>query len=168
VGFQTRLTIGEQRNVFRLIPGLGNVEFLRYGSIHRNTYIDSPQLLANDLSFRTMPSVFCAGQLCGSEGYTESVATGHLAARALLGRLAGRPFVPPPVVTALGALLNHVTRSEVKPFAPSNINFGLFPAMPVLPGRRKRGKKERDERLCNRARESLAEWKKRNAGEGGS
>ncbi|MBD3317393.1 MAG: methylenetetrahydrofolate--tRNA-(uracil(54)-C(5))-methyltransferase (FADH(2)-oxidizing) TrmFO, partial [Chitinivibrionales bacterium] len=90
VGFQTRLTVGAQKRVFRLIPALENAEFLRYGSIHRNTYLDSPVLLNGDLSFKALPHCFLAGQLCGNEGYTESVATGHLAALFIAARIRGR------------------------------------------------------------------------------
>ncbi|MBD3243340.1 MAG: methylenetetrahydrofolate--tRNA-(uracil(54)-C(5))-methyltransferase (FADH(2)-oxidizing) TrmFO, partial [Chitinivibrionales bacterium] len=105
VGFQTRLRTGEQRRVFRMIPGLENAEFLRYGSIHRNTYLCSPRLLQADLSFRARPELFLAGQLTGSEGYTENIATGHACALAVLARTEGAVLTPPPDTTALGALL---------------------------------------------------------------
>ena len=158
VGFQTRLTIPEQRRVFRLIPGLEKAEFLRYGSIHRNTYLDSPRLLAPDLSLRAVPEIFIAGQLCGSEGYTESVATGHLAALSALARLTGTAFVPPPRESALGSLLHHVTGSLNTPFTPSNIHFGLFPALPDNAKRIR--KKANRELLCERALQSITEWSK--------
>jgi methylenetetrahydrofolate--tRNA-(uracil-5-)-methyltransferase len=156
VGFQTRLTIPEQRRVFRLIPGLENAEFLRYGSIHRNTYLDSPRLLSPDLSFRARPSIFLAGQLCGSEGYTESIATGHLAALFAWARVSGRPFSPPPRESAIGSLLHHVTSCQTTPFSPSNIHFGLFPPLPDN-GKRIRKKANR-EMLCERAVKSIKEW----------
>jgi methylenetetrahydrofolate--tRNA-(uracil-5-)-methyltransferase len=159
VGFQTRLTIPEQKRIFRMIPGLANAEFLRFGSIHRNTFMDSPRLLAGDLSFKSKPDLFLAGQLCGNEGYTESIATGHLAALFASMRLRGTPLCPPPEVTALGALLNHVTSSPVEPFSPSNVHFGLFPSLDQ--GNRKRiGKKEKKELLCKRAGSALEEWMK--------
>lgn len=158
VGFQTRLTIPEQKRIFRMIPGLENAEFLRYGSIHRNTYIDSPSLLADDLSFKKRPSLFIAGQLCGNEGYTESIATGHLAALFVQCRLENKTLPPPPCTSALGALLNHVTHSVEKPFTPSNVHFGLFPPLD-LKGRKKIGKKEKKDLLCKRATESFKQWK---------
>lgn len=158
VGFQTRLKIPEQQRVFRLIPGLARAEFLRYGSIHRNTYLDAPRLLGNDLSFRTHPHLLLAGQLCGNEGYTESIATGHLAARSLIRRIQGGSWVPPPVESALGALLRHVTASEEKVFTPTNINFGLFPPLEHSGTKRKMGKKEKQERLCSRAIERITPW----------
>lgn len=158
VGFQTRLTIPEQKRIFRMIPGLENAEFLRYGSIHRNTYIDSPSLLAHDLSLKNRPSLFIAGQLCGNEGYTESIATGHLAALFVNNRFENKlPSIPPPV-SALGALLNHVTHSPEKPFTPSNVHFGLFPPL-ELQGRKKIGKKEKKELLCKRATDAFKQWK---------
>jgi methylenetetrahydrofolate--tRNA-(uracil-5-)-methyltransferase len=158
VGFQTRLTIPEQKRIFRMIPGLENAEFLRYGSIHRNTYIDSPSLLADDLSFKKRPSLFIAGQLCGNEGYTESIATGHLVALFVKSRLDNKTLSAPPRTSALGALLNHVTHSPEKPFTPSNVHFGLFPPLD-LQGRKKIGKKEKKELLCKRATESFKQWK---------
>ena len=159
VGFQTRLTIPEQKRIFRMIPGLANAEFLRYGSIHRNTYMDSPRLLEEDLSFKKRSDLFLAGQLCGNEGYTESIATGHLAALFVTGRLRGSKLSPPPVETALGALLKHVTASPIEPFTPSNVHFGLFPALEQ--GSRKRiGKKEKKELLCKRASISMEQWEK--------
>ncbi len=158
VGFQTRLTIPEQKKVFRLIPGLCNAEFLRYGSIHRNTYFDSPRLLSGDLSFRNQSNLFLAGQICGNEGYTESIATGHLAALFLVSRIKGFLIKKPPLNTATGALLNHVTASPVEPFTPSNIHFGLFPAF-ESPGRKRVGKKEKKELVCETALKAFYEWK---------
>lgn len=159
VGFQTRLTIPEQRSVFAMIPGLGRAEFLRYGSIHRNTYLDSPRLLASDLSFRFRSSLFLAGQLCGSEGYTESIATGHAAALFAAARLKDEGIAPLPRETALGALVHHVTGSRTVPFTPSNIHFGLFPALADNAKRiRKRANREL---LYERAIEKLREWRRR-------
>ncbi|MBN1759174.1 MAG: methylenetetrahydrofolate--tRNA-(uracil(54)-C(5))-methyltransferase (FADH(2)-oxidizing) TrmFO, partial [Chitinispirillaceae bacterium] len=161
VGFQTRLKIPEQQRVFRMIPGLEHAEFLRYGSIHRNTYLNAPKLLADDLSFRERPHLQLAGQLCGNEGYTESIATGHLAALALIERLNDRPWVSPPPESALGALLHHVTASEEKHFTPTNINFGLFPPLPPAGSKRKIGKKEKQELLCARALAGITAWSQR-------
>jgi methylenetetrahydrofolate--tRNA-(uracil-5-)-methyltransferase len=156
VGFQTRLTIPGQKSVFRMIPGLENAEFLRFGSIHRNTYLDSPEILAPDLSLRELPTVFLAGQLCGGEGYTESIATGHLSALFAYSRVSGRQPDPPPRESALGALLHHITASPVKPFTPSNVHFGLFEPVPDN-GKRIRRKANRM-LLCERALASLKNW----------
>ncbi|HEX3019208.1 MAG TPA: methylenetetrahydrofolate--tRNA-(uracil(54)-C(5))-methyltransferase (FADH(2)-oxidizing) TrmFO [Chitinispirillaceae bacterium] len=158
VGFQTRLTIPEQQNVFRLIPGLGNAEFLRYGSIHRNTYFDSPRLLSYDLSFREERNLFLAGQICGNEGYTESIATGHLAALFVISRIKGTTIENLPLNTATGALLNHVLSSEIQPFTPSNVHFGLFPAF-EHPTRKRIGKKEKKELICETALQAFEKWK---------
>lgn len=160
VGFQTRLRIGEQRRVFRMIPGLAQAEFLRYGSIHRNTYLDSPRLLNHDLSFRTHPTMFLAGQLAGGEGYTESIATGHFAARAVTSRVAGQRLEPPTDETAMGALLRHVTQSETRPFAPSNVNFGLMAPVASATGKRV-PKRQRKEMAARRAVERMGEWASR-------
>jgi methylenetetrahydrofolate--tRNA-(uracil-5-)-methyltransferase len=105
VAFQTRMTISGQQEVFRLIPGLANAEFLRYGSCHRNSFMDSPTLLSHDLSFKQRPELFLAGQLCGNEGYVESIATGHLAALFTMARIKGDTLPPLPVTSACGALM---------------------------------------------------------------
>lgn len=158
VGFQTRLKIPEQQRIFRLIPGLKHAEFLRYGSIHRNTYLNAPLLLHADLSFRKRSTLFLAGQMCGNEGYTESIATGHYVARAIIARIEKKSFLPPPTCSALGALVYHVTASGEKKFTPSNIHFGLFPPL-TTPFRRGRGgKREKKELLCERALSELAVW----------
>ncbi|MBD3391308.1 MAG: methylenetetrahydrofolate--tRNA-(uracil(54)-C(5))-methyltransferase (FADH(2)-oxidizing) TrmFO [Chitinivibrionales bacterium] len=158
VGFQTRLTQKAQREVFRLIPGLAHAEFLRYGSIHRNTYLDGPDLLTAGLSFAAHPAVFLAGQLCGNEGYTESIATGHLAALSAAARMRGGTFEPPPPTTACGALLRHVTASREKPFTPSNINFGLID--PLGAGGKRIGKHDKRRLLCERAVRDLTAWRR--------
>jgi methylenetetrahydrofolate--tRNA-(uracil-5-)-methyltransferase len=121
--------------------------------------MDSPRLLSADLSFKEKPRMYLAGQLCGNEGYTESIATGHLAALFACERLDGNALVPPPDITALGALLRHVTLSPVQPFTPSNIHFGLFPAL-EQDSRKRIGKKEKKEMLCKRATVALEQWKK--------
>lgn len=158
VGFQTRLTWPEQRRIFReKVPGLGSAEFLRLGQIHRNTFVEAPRVLAPDLSVRTRPHLFLAGQVTGVEGYVESAACGHLAARAILDRLAGRPFRPPPPGTALGALHRHLTGEAHPPgyeYQPTNVVFALFPP---LEGRH-RGKAARKEAYLERARRELETW----------
>jgi methylenetetrahydrofolate--tRNA-(uracil-5-)-methyltransferase len=158
VGFQTRLTWPEQRRVFReFIPGLRGAEFLRLGQVHRNTFVDAPRVLAPDQSLRARPDLFLAGQITGVEGYVESAASGLIAARAVLDRLAGRPFRPPPEATALGALHRHVTGAahpDGHVYQPSNVVFALFPP---LAGRH-RGKVARKEAYAARARRDLVEW----------
>lgn len=126
VGFQTKLKYGEQSRVLRLIPALKNVEFLRMGSIHRNTYVCGPKVLRSDLSLKGHPRVFLAGQVTGVEGYVESSACGLLAALFIDQRLREVPYQAPPATTALGALLRHVIASETDSYQPSNIHFGLF------------------------------------------
>jgi methylenetetrahydrofolate--tRNA-(uracil-5-)-methyltransferase len=156
VACQTRLTQAGQKRVFRMIPGLEAAEFLRFGSCHRNSYMDSPKLLAQDLSFKSMPSLFLAGQLCGNEGYVESIATGHLAALFALAKIQKKNIVSPPETTALGSLVRYVTGSQSMPFTPTGFHFGL---LPMLPGNSRRlPKKERQMLLCNRALEDLKEW----------
>jgi methylenetetrahydrofolate--tRNA-(uracil-5-)-methyltransferase len=140
VGFQTRLKIGSQREVFRLIPGLSNAEFVRYGAIHRNTYLEAPKVLDPYQRLLSSPHIFIGGQLSGVEGYVESTAqglwAGENAARAAL-RL---PLVLPPPETAIGALISHLhPNSHRKNFSPSNINFGLFPAAPDTVPRKEHG-----------------------------
>ncbi len=155
VGFQTRLAYPEQQRIFRLIPGLAQAEFLRYGSIHRNSYVDAPRILGHELELRALPEVRLAGQITGVEGYIESTAMGLLAARFLAARLAGRQASPPPVDTAMGALHQHVTRPRraEEPFEPMNINFGLLPPLPGRPGKRDRRRLH-----AERALASFASW----------
>ncbi|MGZ3699668.1 MAG: methylenetetrahydrofolate--tRNA-(uracil(54)-C(5))-methyltransferase (FADH(2)-oxidizing) TrmFO [Bdellovibrionota bacterium] len=126
VGFQTKLKYGEQSRVFRLIPALKNAEFLRLGSIHRNTYVCGPRVLRPDLSLKGFPGVYLAGQVTGVEGYLESAACGMLAALFITQRLEGKAHSAPPANTALGALLRHVTGSDPKNYQPGNMNFSLF------------------------------------------
>ncbi len=152
VGFQTRLKWPEQKRVFRLIPGLENAEFMRYGSIHRNTFVNGPMFLEPDLTLKVRPDVYIAGQLSGVEGYIESTAMGVLAGINAARRLKGLDFVVPPLESAHGALLHYVTASPPDGFQPSNVNFGLFP--PV--GERIRDKKRRRAYIVERA---LAAWK---------
>lgn len=150
VGFQTKLTWPEQRRIFRMIPGLAQVEFLRLGSMHRNTFINAPSLLLPTQQLRTDPRIIFAGQITGVEGYVESAASGFLAgiSAAFLTRSAQPPLPPPE--TALGALIHHLTDSDPHHFQPMNINYGLFPS---LPGKIK--KKEKRGLLAQRALQSL-------------
>jgi methylenetetrahydrofolate--tRNA-(uracil-5-)-methyltransferase len=156
VGFQTRLRVAEQERVFRMIPGLEQARFLRFGSIHRNTFINSPQVLDSRLCFRADPRVSAAGQFTGSEGYTEAIAMGLLAGLFLADRLlhpgAGDALPPPPPETALGCLHRHVTASPNKPFQPSNVHFGLLP-----PGSA-HGRKDRRRETATAAAEALSPW----------
>ena len=127
VGFQTKLTWSEQRRIFHLIPGLENAEFARYGSIHRNTFIHSPSLLKSSLQLKNNEKVFFAGQITGVEGYTESTAMGLLAGLNAAYIIEGKKLQPPPVQTAIGALLSYITSPEsADRFQPMNINFGLL------------------------------------------
>jgi methylenetetrahydrofolate--tRNA-(uracil-5-)-methyltransferase len=154
VGFQTKLTYGEQKRVFRMIPGLEQAEFLRYGSLHRNTFINSPQLLRDTLQFKARGTLFFAGQLVGVEGYTDSAAMGGLAGINAARGLAGLPLVTPPPTTAHGCLVSHITTTDPRHFQPMNTNFGLFPSL-TTPTR----DKERKRRLMGqRALEDLTAW----------
>jgi len=153
VGFQTKLTYPEQRRVFRLIPGMEQAEFVRLGSIHRNTFVCAPKLLAPTLQFHNRPDLLLAGQLTGVEGYVESTAMGLIAGINGARLLKNKPTVAPPPETAMGALINHLTATEPQRFQPSNINFGLFP-----PLGKKVPKKLRGERYAARAMTALTAW----------
>ncbi|MCX5838330.1 MAG: FAD-dependent oxidoreductase, partial [Deltaproteobacteria bacterium] len=161
VGFQTKMTWPEQRRLFRMIPGLERVEFARYGSIHRNTFLNAPALLMNTLQLRSHPRLFFAGQISGVEGYVESTAMGLLAGLNAAHFLAGREMIPPPPETAFGALIGHITNTGAKSFQPMNVTFGLFPP---LPGRIR--KKDRGTHYAKRSLEALAAWKQQIAGVG--
>ena len=154
VGFQTKLTYGEQKRVFRMIPGLEQAEFLRYGSLHRNTFINSPQLLRNTLQLKARSTLFFAGQLVGVEGYTDSAAMGGLAGINAARSLAGLPLVTPPHTTAHGCLVSYITTTDPRHFQPMNTNFGLFPplATPI------RDKEHKRRRMGQRALENLMAW----------
>ena len=153
VGFQTKLARPEQERIFRMIPGLEKAEFLRFGSIHRNTFINSPMLLTDTLQLRSNPDVFFAGQITGVEGYVESAATGLLAGLFLHRLRIGSPFSIPPRTTALGALLHHVSRADGRSFQPMNVNFGLFE-----PLRGKVRKRLRGAAYAERALAELSDW----------
>ena len=157
VGFQTKLTYPEQRRVFRMIPGLENAEFLRYGSLHRNTFVNSPRLLRDTLQLKVRGTAFLAGQLVGVEGYTESAAMGGLAGINATRGLAGLPLVTPPPTTAHGSLITYITTCEPRYFQPINTNFGLFPPLPS----RIRDKDQKRRLIGQRALEDFGTWKTR-------
>ncbi|MGY4396127.1 methylenetetrahydrofolate--tRNA-(uracil-5-)-methyltransferase [Sphingomonas sp. UYAg733] len=154
VGFQTKMKHADQVRLFRTIPGLENAEFARLGGLHRNTFIRSPVLLDETLRLKARPNVRFAGQITGCEGYIESAAIGLLAGRFATAELAGASLAPPPVETALGALLGHITGgAEADSYQPMNVNFGLFPP---IEGRTK--KADRKKMYTDRARAALGEW----------
>jgi methylenetetrahydrofolate--tRNA-(uracil-5-)-methyltransferase len=156
VGFQTKMTWPEQRRIFRMIPGLEKIEFARYGSIHRNTFLNAPALLTPSLQLRAEERLFIAGQISGVEGYVESAAMGLLAGINAESYLSGRDIIPPPRETALGALIHHITNAEAKSFQPMNVTFGLFPPL----GGRIR-KRDRGACYANRSLTALERWKSR-------
>jgi methylenetetrahydrofolate--tRNA-(uracil-5-)-methyltransferase len=154
VGFQTKLKYAEQIRLFRTIPGLENAEFARLGGLHRNTFIRSPELLDPTLRLKSRPHIRFAGQVTGCEGYVESSAIGLMAGRFAAAEILGRDLTPPPVETALGALLGHITGgAEVETYQPMNVNFGL---MPPIEGRTK--KADRKLLYTARARTAFAQW----------
>ncbi len=153
VGFQTKMTYPEQRRVFRMIPGLASAEFVRLGSLHRNTFVNSPAILMPTLQLRDAPRLFLAGQIIGVEGYVESAAAGLLAGLNAARVLAGAPLLVPPPTTAYGSLLGYVTHRSRRDFQPMNANYGLFP---LLPGRR-RGR-DKKLALAERALRDFDAW----------
>jgi methylenetetrahydrofolate--tRNA-(uracil-5-)-methyltransferase len=154
VGFQTKLKHGAQVELFRTIPGLEKAEFARLGGLHRNTFIHSPELLDNQLRLKSAPHIRFAGQITGCEGYVESSAVGLACGLMTAAELSGRAFTPPPVTTALGALLSHITGDgERADYQPMNVNFGLFP-----PPEGKVKKKERKLFYTERAKRDMADW----------
>jgi len=155
VGLQTRLTYPEQRRILRMIPGLERAEFVRLGSMHRNTFINSPSLLLPTLQLKSDPRIIFAGQITGVEGYVESAACGFMAGINGARLAAGGEAATSPPATALGALMRHITNTDAKTFQPMNVNYGLFPE---LIGRVK--KKERRGKLAERALEELVQWMK--------
>ena len=159
VGFQTHLKWGEQKRVFSMIPALAQAEFLRYGVMHRNTYLKSPGFLDRYYRVKECPRVAFAGQITGVEGYVESTASGCLCAIEMANRLLGKPPVDFPRETAIGALALYVSNESVTDFQPMNVNFGI---MPPWPEKVKGGKREKNTLIANRALEAL-EVKKRNA-----
>ena len=155
VGFQTKLKYSEQDRVFRLIPGLEKAEFVRYGSMHLNTFIDAPRLLDKFLRLKKEERILFAGQITGIEGYVESAATGLLAGLNVARMMKRLPLIPPPPTTALGALINHVTNEYSPEYQPMGINFGLFPPLGIVPKK----KEERRLLLVQRALRDLEIWK---------
>lgn len=155
VGFQTRLAYPEQQRIFAMIPALARAELLRFGSIHRNTYLDAPAKLGPALELKTRPALHFAGLLTGVEGYIESCAMGLVVAWLVAGELAGQPIAPPPPTTMLGGLYGHITqpRAGKYTYAPTNVNFGLLPP-PEPPGR----KDNRRQRQAERAMADLDRW----------
>lgn len=159
VGFQTKLVYGEQKRIFKTIPGLENAEFVRLGGIHRNTFIHSPTVLDGTLRLKARPNLRFAGQVTGCEGYVESAAVGLMAGLFAAWETQGKEIVPPPVETALGAMLNHITASaESDLFQPMNINFGLMPPPPVPEGKRKIKGLDRKRAQSERATAALTQW----------
>jgi methylenetetrahydrofolate--tRNA-(uracil-5-)-methyltransferase len=158
VGFQNHLKYGEQARILRLIPGLENAKFLRYGQIHRNTYINAPRVLTPTLQMRNHPSIFFAGQISGVEGYTESIATGLLAGLFASAVAHGQPPIPPPRETALGSLTHYITHAEGKRFDPANITFDLLVPLEEETRRKIRDKRERHRIQCERALAAFDAW----------
>ncbi len=154
VGFQNHLKFGEQARVLSLIPGLENARFLRYGQIHRNTYINAPALLNPTLQMKAHPHVLFAGQICGVEGYVESIATGLMAGMNAAALATGGEPAPPPRATAFGSLVHYITQAESKTFQPANITFDLLPALqtPV------RDRKQRHRQQCELALREFDKW----------
>jgi len=160
VGFQNHLKFGEQARVLRLIPGLENARFLRFGQIHRNTYINSPSLLNETLQMKAHPSILFAGQICGVEGYVESIATGMLAGIHAAALLSGDTAVAPPRATALGSLTHYITHADPKKFQPANITFDLLPPL----DKKIRDRQQRHKMQCELALQELEQWKADPAG----
>lgn len=157
VGFQTKMKYGAQTAVFKMIPGLENASFARLGGIHRNTFINSPTLLDDQMRLKSRPNIRFAGQVTGVEGYVESAAMGLLAGRMAAAELQGRHLPPPPPETAMGALITHITGgADAKTFQPMNVNFGLFPPIDAKGGRK--GRKDRYKAYTDRAKESFTRW----------
>jgi methylenetetrahydrofolate--tRNA-(uracil-5-)-methyltransferase len=158
VGFQNHLRFGEQARVLRLIPGLENARFLRYGQIHRNTYINAPALLLPTLQMKRHPRVLFAGQISGVEGYVESMATGQLAGIAAAALAAGQQPVAAPRPTAMGSLVHYICHAEARNFQPANITFDLLEPLDEATRRKIRDKKLRHQMVCERALAALEEW----------
>jgi methylenetetrahydrofolate--tRNA-(uracil-5-)-methyltransferase len=156
VGFQTKMKWPEQSRVFKMIPGLETADFLRFGSVHRNTYIKAPDALEADLSFKSNRRVFLAGQITGVEGYTESAAIGLIAGRQAAAALTNKHFINPPSDSMLGSLVHYVTVGPLGEYSPMNANLGLLPGIPKVRGQ---GKKERHAEKVSRAWTSFERWR---------
>jgi methylenetetrahydrofolate--tRNA-(uracil-5-)-methyltransferase len=154
VGFQNHLKFTEQARVLRLIPGLEDARFLRYGQIHRNTYINGPTLLSETLQLRTNPNIFFAGQICGVEGYVESIATGLMVGIHAAAMATGAEPQPPPRACAFGSLVNYVTHADAKNFQPANITFDLLPPLET----RIRDRQQRHREQCELALKAFDHW----------
>ncbi len=157
VGFQTKMKYGAQTTVFKMIPGLENASFARLGGIHRNTFINSPTLLDDQMRLKSRPNIRFAGQITGVEGYVESAAIGLVAGRMAAAELMGKTLNPPPPETAMGALITHITGgADAKTFQPMNVNFGLFPPIDAKGGRK--GRQTRYKAYTDRAKAAFTEW----------
>ena len=157
VGFQTKMKYGAQADVFRMISGLQSARFARLGGIHRNTFLNSPRLLDEQMRLRSQPNLRFAGQITGVEGYVESAAMGLLAARLAVAEMTGNALPPVPPTTAIGALVTHITGgADAKTFQPMNVNFGLFPPVDIKGGRRNRPARYRA--YTNRAKNDWIAW----------
>lgn len=156
VGFQTKMKWGEQKRIFASLPGLRDAEFLRFGSVHRNTYLHSPKILKADLSLQKSPHIFLAGQITGVEGYLESSSIGLLAGRFAGHKLNGTTFTAPPRTSMLGALHDYITVGPLGPYQPMNTNMGLFPQIPSEG--KKMPKKLKRAKICDRARSEFKEY----------
>ncbi len=154
VGFQNHLKFGDQARVLRLIPGLENARFLRYGQIHRNTYINAPTLLTDTLQMKSYPHVLFAGQICGVEGYVESIASGLMAGITAAALASANEPVPPPRATAFGSLIHYITKADPRRFQPANITFDLLPPLET----RIRDRQERHRRQCQLALSQFDKW----------
>ena len=158
VGFQTKMKYGAQSTVFKMIPGLENASFARLGGIHRNTFINSPTLLDDQMRLKSKPHIRFAGQITGVEGYVESAAMGLLAGRLAAAEITGRTISSPPQDSAMGALIHHITGgADAKTFQPMNVNFGLFRPVEGLKGGR-RGRKDRYKAYTDRAKTAWKDW----------
>src|SRR6202000_1965797 len=158
VVFQNHMKYGEQARVLRMIPGLENAKFLRYGQIHRNTYINAPQVLTPTLHLRDHPGIFFAGQIAGVEGYTESIATGLLAGLYAAAAAQGVHATTVPRETALGSLVNYITKADAKHFQPANITFDLLVPLEEELRKKIRDKKERHRLQCERSLNAFDNW----------
>ena len=157
VGFQTKMKYGAQTAVFKMIPGLENASFARLGGIHRNTFINAPTLLDDQMRLKSRPNIRFAGQITGVEGYVESAAMGLVAGRMAAAEIKGHTLPPPPPETAMGALITHITGgADAKTFQPMNVNFGLFPPIDVKGGRK--GRQTRYKAYTDRAKAAFTEW----------
>jgi methylenetetrahydrofolate--tRNA-(uracil-5-)-methyltransferase len=161
VGCQTKLRIAEQQRIFRSLPGLSEVVFARYGSVHRNTYVNAPKRLLPSLEVRAQPGLYVAGQMAGVEGYVESAALGFIAALNVVFEARDRAPIFPDATTAHGALLHYLSDADSRDFQPMNVNFGLFPPIEGLPRRIRR--REKCEKLAARALEALAPYQRETA-----